>query len=158
MGVTTVLDMFSAGERLKLLRRLAAADLDGLADVRTAGTGATAPGGHPTQMGGPVAFPTIARAEDADAFVDARIAEGGDYIKIIYDDMRGSLPMLNRSTLEALVSAAHRRGKLAVVDATSESYAREAMNVGADVLVHLFRGQTASQDFGATLALQDTCS
>lgn len=28
-------------------------------------------------------IPTIARLEDADAFVDARIAKGADYIKII---------------------------------------------------------------------------
>ena len=31
-------------------------------------------------------IPTIASAADAQAFVDARIAEGSDYIKIVYDD------------------------------------------------------------------------
>lgn len=151
MGVTTVLDMFSAGERLKTLKQLAADDPEGLADVRTAGTGATAPGGHPTQMGGPP-FPTIASGDEADAFVDARIAEGADYIKIIYDDLSSMgkpVPMLNRSTLDALVAAAHRRGKLAVVHALSEEQARQAIEAGADVLAHLFKGPTASPTFGS---------
>ena len=52
-----------------------AADAPDVADVRTAGFGATAPGGHPSQMGGGP-FPTICDSADAQAFVDARIAEG----------------------------------------------------------------------------------
>lgn len=152
LGVTTVLDMFSGGERLNRLKQVAADDPPGLADVRTAGTGATAPGGHPTQMGGPVAFPTVASAGEADAFVDARIAEGADYIKIIYDDLGKSAPMLSRRTLDALVSVAHRHGKLAVVHVRSEPHTREAIEAGADVLAHLFRGPSASPDFGTFAA------
>jgi imidazolonepropionase-like amidohydrolase len=79
LGVTTVLDMFSAGERLRMLKRVAAMDAEGMADLRTAGTGAAAAGGHPTQMGGPP-FPTIADADEAPAFVDARLAEGADFV------------------------------------------------------------------------------
>jgi cytosine/adenosine deaminase-related metal-dependent hydrolase len=152
MGVTTVLDMFSGGERLKTLKRVAAEDSEGLADARTAGTGATAPGGHPTQMGGPVTFPTVASTAEADAFVDARIAEGADYIKIIYDDLGKGAPMVSRRTLDALVSAAHRRGKLAVVHVRAEPHTRGAIEAGADVLAHLFRGPTASLDFGTFAA------
>jgi imidazolonepropionase-like amidohydrolase len=152
MGVTTVLDMFSAGDRLSRIKRIQAADPPHAADVRTAGTGATAPGGHPTQMGGGPTFPTIAGAEEADAFVEARIAEGSDYIKIIYDDLSGlgrePLPMLSRATLDALVAAAHRRGKLVVVHSLSEWQARHAIEAGADVLVHLFGGATVLPDFG----------
>ena len=44
----------------------------------------TAPKGHGTEYGLPI--PTLASATDAQAFVDARIAEGSDYIKIVYDD------------------------------------------------------------------------
>ena len=79
LGVTTVLDMFSAGERLRMLKRVAAMDAEGMADLRTAGTGAAAAGGHPTQMGEPP-FPTIADADEAPAFVDARLAEGADSV------------------------------------------------------------------------------
>jgi imidazolonepropionase-like amidohydrolase len=150
MGVTTVLDLGSQGERLKTLKRVAAEDAPGLADLRTAGSVATAPGGHPTQMGGPP-FPTLASAAEAGAFVDVRIAEGSDYIKIVYDDLSGirePVPMLSRSTLDALIAAAHRRGKLAVVHVLSEEQAREASEAGADVLAHLFMGPTSSPTFG----------
>lgn len=160
MGVTTVFDMFSGGERLKTLKQVAAGDAVDVADVRTAGTGATAPGGHPTQMGGP-SIPTIASADEANAFVKARIAEGSDYIKIVYDDLSGMkdlsgiskpLPILSKSALKALVAAAHKRERLAVVHALSESQAREAIQAGADVLVHLFMGSTASATFGSFAA------
>ena len=160
MGVTTVFDMFTAGERLRRIKQIRAADPDGAAHVLTAGTGATAPGGHPTQMGGPEAFPTIGGPDEADAFVDARIAEGSDYIKIIYDDLGGGgrepLPMLSRATLVALVAAAHRRDKIAVVHIREERQARHAIEAGADVLVHLFRGAAASPDFGRLAARRGT--
>ncbi len=76
----------------------------------------TAPGGHGTEFG--FTIPTLARAGDAQAFVDARIAEGSDYIKIVKDD--GSIyglhwPTLSNDELAAVVAAAHWRQKLAVV-------------------------------------------
>ncbi len=140
LGVTTVLDMFSGGERLNTLKRIESEDPPGLADLRTAGFGATAPGGHPTQMGGPAEVPTISRAEEAQVFVDARIAEGSDYIKIIYDDLAAlqgegnALPKLTSETLSALVRATHHREKLAVVHVATEEDARDAIRAGADGL------------------------
>jgi imidazolonepropionase-like amidohydrolase len=153
LGVTTQLDMFNAGDRLKLIKRLESEDRPDLADMRTAGTGATVPGGHPTQMGGgPI--PTITAPEQAQSFVDARIAEGSDYIKIIHDD--GStwawttkrVPMLENATMRALIEAAHKRGKLAVVHVLSEQQARDAISAGADGLAHMFVGETVGPDFG----------
>jgi imidazolonepropionase-like amidohydrolase len=153
MGVTTVLDLGSNEKRVQTLKRVATEDAPGLADVRTAGIVATAPGGHPTQMDGPPPpIPTLASADEAAAFVDARIAEGADYIKIVYDDLSGirePVPMLNRRTLDALIAAAHRRGKLAVVHVLSEQQAREAIDAGADVLAHMFMGPTTSPTFGS---------
>lgn len=153
MGVTTQLDMFSAGERLKNIKKLEAEDRPDLADLRTAGGGATVPGGHPTQMGGPPS-PTLTSPDQAQAFVDARIAEGSDYIKIIHDDgstwpwANKRVPMLDNPTMRALVDAAHRRGKLAVVHVLSEQQARDAIAAGADGLAHLFLGDSVSADFG----------
>ena len=149
LGVTTVLDMWTGGPRFERIKTLRAADAPDVADVRTAGTGATAPGGHPTQMGGGT-FPTIADSADAQAFVDARLAEGSDYVKIVYDDLSSlgrKQPMLSRRMLERLVAAAHARGKLAVVHILSEWQAREAIEAGADGLVHLFTGATVSPEF-----------
>jgi len=83
LGVTTVLDMFSGGDRLETLKQIQSEDPPGVADLRTAGFGATAPGGHPTQMAGPSKIPTISGPEAAQTFLDDRIAEGSAYIKII---------------------------------------------------------------------------
>jgi imidazolonepropionase-like amidohydrolase len=153
-GVTTVLDMWASPDRLKKLKQIKAEDPPDVADVRTAGIGATAPGGHPTQMGGPPTPTTITSPGQAEGFVDARIAEGSDYIKIIHDDLRSilgadkGLPTVNNETLRALVAAAHRRGKLAVVHIGSEQDARDAIAAGADGLVHMFTGELASAGFG----------
>ena len=152
-GVTTVLDMFTTPERLQRLRALEAQDPPQLADVRTAGIGATVPGGHPTEMGGP-AMPTISRPEDAQGFVDARIAEGSQFIKLIYDDRssfgtpRALLPMMDMPTLKGLVRAAHRRHKLAVVHVLSEWQAIAVLSSGVDGLAHLFIGAKVSPNFG----------
>jgi imidazolonepropionase-like amidohydrolase len=151
LGVTTQLDMFNGGERLKRMKQIESEDPPDLAGLRTAGIGATAPGGHPTQMGGPP-IPTIKGPEEAQAFVDARIAEGSDYLKIIYDDLASvpqyKVPMISRATLEALVAAAHLRHKLAVVHISTEAQARDAIAAGADGLAHLFAGDKVSSDFG----------
>jgi imidazolonepropionase-like amidohydrolase len=152
LGVTTELEMFNSGERLKRVKKLEAEDRADLADLRTAGAGATVPGGHPTQMGGPPT-PTLTRPDEAQAFVDARIAEGSDYVKIIHDDgttwpwKKSHVPTVDNATMKALVEAAHRRGKLVVVHVLSEQQARDAILAGADGLAHLFFGDSVSADF-----------
>jgi imidazolonepropionase-like amidohydrolase len=157
LGVTTQLDMFSAGERLKNVKKLGTEDRPDLAAIRTAGSGATVPGGHPTQMGGPPS-PTLTSPDQAQAFVDARIAEGSDYIKIMHDDgstwpwTKEVVRMLDNPTMRALVKAAHRRGKLAVVHVLSERQARDAIAAGADGLAHLFFGDSLSADFAKLAA------
>lgn len=152
LGVTTVLDMFNAGERLKRIKQIEADDPPDVAGLLTAGVGASAPGGHPSIMGGP-SFPTITRPEQAQAFVDARIAEGSDYIKIIYDDNSEfgeaqRFPALDYATLRAVVQAAHRRQKMAVAHTLSEQQARDAIAAGIDGIAHLFVGDSARSDFG----------
>jgi imidazolonepropionase-like amidohydrolase len=158
LGVTTVLDMWTASSRFERIKALRSADRPDLADVRTAGTGANAPGGHPSQMGAPP-FPTISDAAEATAFVDARLAEGSDFLKIIYDDLTTlgmSVPMLDRPTLNALVAAAHARGKVAVVHVLTEAQARAAIDARADGLAHLFFGLTVSPDLAPLAATNGT--
>jgi imidazolonepropionase-like amidohydrolase len=155
LGVTTQLDM-STG-LLQILKKLETQDRPELADLRTAGLPATVPGGHPAQMGGPP-LPTLTNPDQAQAFVDARIAEGSDFIKIIHDDASTwpwtsqHVPILDNPTMGALVKAAHRRGKLAVVHVLSEQQARDAIEAGADGLAHLFYGDSVSADFGKLAA------
>ena len=69
--------------------RAHAAACDDVADVRSAGTGATAPGGHPwslVERGVYLPFPTLSRLEEAAGFVRDRVAEGSDYLKVIIED------------------------------------------------------------------------
>jgi hypothetical protein len=79
-GVTTELDMMAQPSAMKALKQYAQGHMD-VADVRSAGAAATAPGGHGTEYGFKV--PTLSAPAEAQRFVDARIAEGSDYIKII---------------------------------------------------------------------------
>ena len=148
-GVTTELDMFTDWRLAKQIKELQAREERGeLADLRSAGTAATAPGGHGTQFG-PV--PTITAAGEAQAFVDARIAEGSDYLKIMYDDGKAignHMPMISRETMTALVEAAHRRQKLAVAHIMTFQQAWEVLEAGIDGLAHLFLDCTPDPAFG----------
>lgn len=149
-GVTTVLEMFGFPDNIKKLRQDPALDH---ADLRSAGILATAPHGHGTEYG--TEIPTLTRPEDAQPWVDARIAEGSDYIKIVLDDGRAygwQIPTLDTATFTAVVDAAHRRGKLAVVHIGDQHSARTAIEHGADGLVHLFGDAKPQQDFGALVA------
>ena len=155
-GVTTVLDMFSAGERYERIKRIRSADPPDMADVRSAGAGATAPGGHPTQMGGPsVSIPTLSSPDEAATWVAARVESGSDYIKIIRDDlswMGEPAPTLDSATVAAIVREAHARGKIVVAHIATERDARLVLGAGVDGLAHLFIGDSASNDFGEFVA------
>jgi imidazolonepropionase-like amidohydrolase len=139
-GVTTSLDMFT-DHRMAAKLRTAQQNGGALdrADLFSAGTLVTAPGSYWTRL--MPDMPTITGPEQAQAFVDTRIAEGSDYIKIAYDDMRAlgyRLPTISRETLAAVIAAAHTRGKLAVVHVLVSEFARHAIEAGADVLAHVF--------------------
>ncbi|OIJ43917.1 CIA30 family protein [Massilia timonae] len=141
-GVTTQVDMFTAVPLMQEVKgSMAAGRNAGRADMFSAGTLATAPNGHGTQYGLPI--PTLSRPEQARDFVDARIAEGSDFIKIVLEaGGQGTSRMnsLDLATARALIEAAHLRGKLAVVHVSNEEDARAALEAGADGLVHLFLG------------------
>ena len=151
-GVTTELDMMSnpaAEQRLKQHEN------SSWADLRYAGYAATVPGGHGTEYG--MAVPTIEKPGDAQAFVDARIAEGSDYIKLVYGDStifggRLARPPLSKKTMAAVIAAAHARGKLTMVHINTEQDARDALDAGADGLAHLFFGGGVGKDFGQFVA------
>jgi imidazolonepropionase-like amidohydrolase len=137
-GVTTVLDMSTdpawAAQRRREQREGRGRDR---ADLFSAGLLVTAPGGHGTEW---ERIPTITSPGQAQSFVDARLREGSDYIKIVYDDNRTFgpiIPTIDRPTLAAVVQAAHARGKLAVVHIGAVEGARAALEAGADGLVHL---------------------
>jgi imidazolonepropionase-like amidohydrolase len=161
-GVTTDLDMFMDPKLASELRMGQQSDrARARADLFSAGICATSPGGHGTEYG--MLIPTLSSPDEAQAWVDARIAEGSDYIKIIYErggdagDGHGR-PSIDQATLRALIVAAHARGKLAVVHIHTEQQAIEALEANADGLAHLFNatgkavtGQDARGDAGIVL-------
>ncbi|MGX4642984.1 CIA30 family protein [Massilia sp. SYSU DXS3249] len=149
-GVTTQVDMFTDLTLMKQAKQdMAQGRNHQHADLFSAGTLVTAPNGHGTQFG--IAIPTITQPEQAQAFVDARIAEGSDFIKIVMESGYG-FPTLDLATVKALIAAAHLRGKLAVVHIGNEKDARAVLDAGADGLVHLFPGASADAAGLAQLA------
>jgi imidazolonepropionase-like amidohydrolase len=153
-GVTTELDMFTDHNYAAQIKKEQSEgkDLD-MADLRSAGTLVTAPKGHGTEYG--IAIPTISSPSEAQAFVDARIAEGSDYIKVIYDDGKTygmTIPTISKETMAAVIAAAHHRGKLVMVHIGSQQGAKDAIEAGADGLAHLFVDSAPSPDFAALLA------
>jgi len=146
-GVTTVLDMFSDPGPARVLRRSREALAPRAhADLFSAGWLATAPRGHGAQFGLPV--PTLGTPGEASAWVDARLAEGSDYIKIVYEprDANGlgaPFPSLDRATMAALIAATQARGRLAMVHVSRLVAAHEALEAGADGLVHVHADRVA---------------
>ena len=138
-GVTTELEMAGDPNQARRLRKRQAEGLDRqLSDLRSAGNPVTAPGGHGTEYGRVI--PTVASPEELPGFVDVRIAEGSDYIKIMFDDGTPGyfeFPVISKATLTAAIAAAHRRKLLAMVHITSETDALAAVEAGADGLAHI---------------------
>jgi imidazolonepropionase-like amidohydrolase len=152
-GVTTELDMMMSP---RLEYELKSHENERMASFFSAGLPATVPGGHGTEYG--LDIPTITLPSEAQKFVDARLREGSDYIKIMYTagviiGPRGrERPTLNKQTLAALIAATHERHRLAVVHIGSVEGAREAIEAGADGLAHIFHGSSAPKDFGQFMA------
>ncbi|MFE3450752.1 amidohydrolase family protein [Nonomuraea sp. NPDC059194] len=164
-GVTTELDLFCLPGNLARQRR-AAAERDDVADLRSSGVLATAPGGHPSQLmdspgvrdlgdaAGP--FDTVADAGQAKAFVEARLAEGADYLKIVVDSGHVGgldLPVLSPSTVAALVEAGHAAGLLTIAHAVTTRDALVALDAGIDGLAHVVT-DPMSEDLAARIAAQ----
>jgi hypothetical protein len=149
-GVTTELDMFT-DHRFAAQMRTEQRQPQGAsrrADLFSAGTLVTSPGGHGTEYG--LQIPTISSAAEAQGFVDARLAEGSDYIKIVFDDGSSygrSIPTVGVDVLEATIRATKSRNKLAVVHIGSRKAAEQAIAAGASGLVHLFADAPPATDF-----------
>ncbi|MFD5826147.1 amidohydrolase family protein [Lentzea sp. NPDC060358] len=131
-GVTTVLDMFSKPDVVAAARRRAAGD--DVADVRSSGIGATAPGGHPSLVYAPI--PTLTSAAEAGGFVADRVAEGADHLKVV-SGVGGQWPALDDATVTALVTAAHARGLLVVGHVSSVAGVEQVVAAGVGVVAHV---------------------
>jgi imidazolonepropionase-like amidohydrolase len=145
-GVTTVFDMYSTADGATIARWRAQRRSYGPvaeADTFTAGIGATAPGGHPTELGGGQSppLPTLTAGADAAAFMRARIAAGSDYIKVLQDDGArrdepAMMPAFTPARFAEVIKAAKATGRLVVVHVQKLADARVAVASGVNALEH----------------------
>lgn len=151
-GVTTVIDLGAEPSVIATMKTKTATSQD-LADLLSAGVLATAPGGHPLELGGEL--PTLQRPEEAVDFVAARIAEGSDFLKIVLED--GSTygidsPYLDYAVVEALTKAAHDEGLQVVAHAAGQEFARWAIRAGVDILAHAVVDEPPAADVVSALS------
>lgn len=152
-GVTHVIDMFMDPVLMgRIKSRLADPAVHNLAGLTSPGILATAPNGHGTQFG--LDIPTVSAPDQAQSFVDARLAEGSDFIKIICEDgdENHRYNSLDFDIIAALISAAHKRNKMAVVHILQLHDARKVIEAGADGLAHLYADGGFDPDFGRIAA------
>jgi imidazolonepropionase-like amidohydrolase len=143
-GVTTALDMASVPHDTDALRAVA-----GQTDIRSAGIPAIAPGSLHASIPGIGQLGLITGPDQAKKFVDDRIAEGSDYIKIV---IGSPFADHDQATVDALVAAAHEQGKLVVAHASSTAAVQKAQRAGADVLTHAPLDQTLEEAAAAEAA------
>ncbi len=150
-GVTTVLDMATRADRVPPLRH-AAATMSDAADFRSAGTLATAPGGHGTEFGWNI--PTIATVADVEPFVAARKAEGSDYLKIVLNGVRAQrgTPTLSPDRVQALIASGHQHHMVVVAHIETPEDAWTVLRSGGDGLAHVWRNAGAEPELADSLA------
>ena len=150
-GVTTVLDMFTEPNQAAEWRRhQAVGPVTERADLFSASVAVTVANGHGTQFGVPI--PTLDDPEQTEAFVAARVDEGSDWIKVVYEHGETSgrpVPTLAASTLPRIVAAARAHDKLTVFHVSTAREAEEAIAAGANGLVHVWHDRA---DGGAAVA------
>lgn len=172
-GITTELEMMGHWTRQE---RAEVAARDDIADVRSAGLGISAPGGHPSELMADVehpwddappgdagdahrhddfVMPSASTPDEAAAIVAARVAEGVDYIKVMIEE--GSvlghpgLPLLSDETLATAVREAHRHGKMAIAHTLTAQATRQAIAAGVDGLAHVFMDRPHTPDLVAAI-------
>ena len=135
-GATTQLDMATDVSFMQAHRdQRSEIEETEYADLFSAGTIVTSVGGHGTQNGSQI--PTIDSPENAQEHIRTRLEEGSDWIKIAYETDNEFLTTVDKATLTAVISAAHEQGSLAVVHVSKLEAARDAVEAGADGLVHI---------------------
>jgi imidazolonepropionase-like amidohydrolase len=147
-GVTTELAMngkWSESKRKKVAKR------NDVADIRAPGMGVIPPGGHPTQyLAGSsnlllrwfYSYPFVSTPDEAEKHIAKQVAGGADYIKIFIEDGTivgyPNLPTPTDETIRTAVSAAHSHDKMALFHVTTIATTEQAIEAGADGLMHLF--------------------
>jgi len=129
LGVTTELAM--AGDP-SLLQVNGKSGARLRADLFSAGTPLTVPNGHGTQF---AEFPTLKKGDEVAEFVQSRVSEGSQFLKVIFDHYR---PTVSPSVIRRAVVAANTHEMLTVAHIGSPTEANQAVWAGVGGLVHLW--------------------
>lgn len=133
-GLTTVVDLGTHPDsHVDELR----ADAD-LPWILSAGSAASAPGSTQIEIMGFPAESGVTGPDDAARFLDWRMDNGADLIKIIAEDPDATeVPALDIPTLRALADGAHQRGLLTIAHAVTAAAFDRGLDGGVDILTHV---------------------
>lgn len=142
-GITTALDMAMwPADKMNGLR-----GKTGLPDIRSAGLPVTASGSIHSCMLPLPEEALLSGPEQAGSFVQKRINEGSDYIKLIAD-----VPGPRQETLNAVSAAAHDKGKMVVAHASSFTPFNMALDAKADIITHAPRDKPVTEETAKLMA------
>ncbi len=148
-GVTTELDMFSMPEFTQTQQPLRdSIDNTNNADLFSSTILATTTNGHGTEYGFDI--PVLNHVDEVEEFVIQRIADGADYIKAVYNSEKATrkmFPSISFEVMTELVNSAHRNNRMLVVHVDNLISAKEAINAGADGIVHSFMDSVVDDEF-----------
>lgn len=132
-GLTTVVDLGTHPDSLVNELR---ADAE-LPSILSAGSAASAPGSNQIEMMGFPAESGVTGPADAARFLDWRVENRADLIKIIAEDPAATeVPALDIPTLAALVDGAHVRGLLTIAHVVTAAAFDRGLDAGVDILTH----------------------
>lgn len=140
-GIMAVIDLHqSSEERAASLRSYR--DSTGYAYFLSSGFAGTLPGGHPTQYG---AIETISDSLTAEQWVQNRLKNGADYIKIIRDGAPSPpdfqpIPTLNFEQIEDIIKSAKGHNQLTIAHTASLEETIKIAQLGIDGFAHLWMG------------------
>ncbi len=136
-GVLTLIDLFNSPSNV--VEQKKHSDSSQYAYYYSSGFVVTAPDGHCTQYGFPV--PTISTPDVAESFVEERIAEGSDFIKIIMEsgDEQNPIPTISDSILSSVLQVTKEKDLLSVVHVSKRKDAIRAAQLGASGIAHIWK-------------------
>jgi imidazolonepropionase-like amidohydrolase len=143
-GVTTAVDFFTAGGTFPGSSAETVRDdvnsgaIEGPWLLTSYGC-LNAPGGFCSCSVGDAAFEVVTM-DDVHRHLERITCARPDFVKIVYDDVFGTLPNLTPDLLAELIRQVHERGYRAAVHIATVQDAHEAVSCGADILGHGITG------------------
>ncbi len=136
-GVLTLIDMAGLDFPFQNAMREKGSSEAGLPYFISAGNMVTVTNGHGTQY---VPYETVDSNVDIPDFVERRVEEGSDFIKLTIErgDPAFRRPTLSDDMVASTISAAHEHDLMAVVHITERADAIRATELGANGLVHFW--------------------